>query len=144
MRATGLVIATLLGLFAGAPGATAQDYCGTDEWNHNGSAMDVHICSGEVSIFYKRPRAALLASGVGPGTLLFRGRFLPQEITGDTTVDEVSRLAGTAYVFRAGCPPAPYPVRGTMHARIELSGEAPVRGGGCRVERHRRDVLVFD
>lgn len=134
----------LIALIFMAPLPAAGQDCASAEYDHNGSAMNVFTCNGQVTITYSRPRAALLRSGVGPGTVLFQGRFVPQAATGDTTVDEVSELEGTAFVFRAGCQPAGYPVRGSFHARIVLWGQAPVRGADCRVRRHRDDELVFE
>ena len=124
--------------------ASAQDDCQTETYDHNGSAMDVTVCRADVTIRYRVPRRGLARHGVVPGTVLFAGRFVPQDVTGDTAADEVSPLAGTAYVFKAGCTPAGYAVSGAMHARVELHGDAPVRGADCRVTGYRSDELIFD
>lgn len=135
---------SLIALMLLAPTAATAQHCGAAEYDHNGSAMTVFTCNGQVTITYTRPRSALRGSGVTPGTVLFQGRFVPQARTGDSTVDEVSELEGTAFVFRSGCAPAGYQVRGSFHAQIVLWGQAPVRGPDCRVRRYRNDELVFE
>ncbi|WP_226573581.1 hypothetical protein [Acuticoccus sediminis] len=128
-----------LGFAWSAATAHAQDTCGTEQYDHNGSAMDVTVCRGEMTITYARPRPGLRKAGVAPGTVLFRGRFQPGR-----PGEEATPLAGTAYVFRGGCPPAGYPVEGQHHAEIILWGKAPVRDSGCLVTGYRDDTLRFN
>lgn len=61
-----------------------------------------------------------------PGTVLFEGKKVGNEIY------------GTAYVFKRGCQPAGYGVRGLVdpsnQTHVILYGSAPVRQrGGCAV-----------
>lgn len=88
-------------------------------WDHNGSAMVLEQSAGR--IVYDEPKAAI-AGTVRRGTVLFEGRFAGK------------RISGTAYVFKKGCEPAPYPVSGVIEdnprgfgARIVLTGPAPRR-----------------
>jgi len=88
-------------------------------WSHNGSTMLLSESSGR--IVYDEPKAAI-AGTIGRGTILFEGRIAGK------------RINGTAYVFKKGCEPAPYPVSGVMEdnprgfgSRIVLSGPAPRR-----------------
>jgi hypothetical protein len=85
-------------------------------WTHNGSTVR-WVTSGEDRwLYYLEPRPELLAIGVEPDTPLFRGKRF-----GD-------RLVGTAFVFSASCPPAPYPVQGIVISEtdVTLEGPAPV------------------
>lgn len=76
---------------------------------------------------YDPPRHGLGKYGIYAGTVLFRGRVMPE-----------GRIAGTAYTFRKGCQPASYNVSGRLKGnspenyRIVLEGAAPVREG-CEV-----------
>lgn len=88
-------------------------------WSHNGSIMLLSVKSG--IIVYEEPKASI-AGTVKKGTPLFEGRF------------EDKRVSGTAYVFKRGCEPAPYPVVGRLEnnprgfgQRLVLSGPAPKR-----------------
>lgn len=90
-------------------------------WTHNGSEVMIDPETGIVA--YSDPKASL-RSVVKAGTVLFRGTLWPE-----------SAVKGTAYAFKEGCPPAPYPVRGqySEHAyRLTLRGPGPVRRG-CEV-----------
>ena len=124
----GLAFGVAMVAFGG--GAAA---CDSAPYDHNGSLMEAHACDGQFVIAYDQPRAGLAAQGVRSGTVLFRG------------VIRGNRLSGTAHVFKAGCPPAPYPVRGSMGNNvIVLEGVAPVRQQGCAVTGARNDRLVFN
>ncbi len=93
-------------------------------WTHDGSLVKLMSSGNERRFLYEQPRPELRTSGVTRGTLLFVGRRV-----GD-------RLAGSAYVFSAGCAPAPYKVAGTIssEAQFELSGHAPTRASAsCRI-----------
>lgn len=88
-------------------------------WDHNGSAMVLEQSAGRM--VYDEPKAAITGT-VRRGTVLFEGRFSGK------------RINGTAYVFKKGCEPAPYPVSGVMEnnprgfgSRIVLTGPAPRR-----------------
>lgn len=65
---------------------------------------------------------------VSPGTVLVEGTW-----TGD-------RFVGTAYAFKQGCPPEPYPVSGAKVERpgqldLVLRGAGPIRRD-CEVVGH--------
>lgn len=88
-------------------------------YDHNGSVMWTALSEG--LIVYAEPKAAV-RDVVKPGTVLFRGKPFRQG----------GHLEGTAYAFKKGCAPAPYPVRGSYsrdNARITLRGAGPVRQG---------------
>ena len=90
-----------------------------------------------VEIAYNHPRPGL---PVAEGTLLFRG------------VRVGARYSGTAYTFKAGCPPAPYVVTGVKDPKKEIivmTGVAPHRNPrSCDVigesARSGHSKLVFD
>lgn len=91
---------------------------------------------GTIEITYDVPRTGL---PVAPGTLLFRGKR-----QGD-------RLFGLAYMFKNGCPAAPFDVVGlndSKNDRIVLTGVAPHRDGhACELMASSSMVaarLVFD
>ncbi len=110
-------------------------------WFHNGSDMLVDEAYGEIR--YDKPKASI-AKAVKPGDVLFRGTFHK-----DGTVE------GTAFAFKVGCEPAPYPVKGRypnpatfVNGRMVLAGPGPKRkADSCEVERltsssgHSRLVL---
>lgn len=90
------------------------------KYDHNGSLMTVDFEKG--TIRYTRPKAAI-AGTVQPETLLFEGTF-----TRESEVDDRMSIQGTAYVFKKGCDPAPYPVTGALSgSAISLWGSAPSR-----------------
>jgi hypothetical protein len=86
-----------------------------EPYTHNGSEMIVETRGDSLHIRYEKPRAGLASAGAKPGTLLFVGRR-----TGDL-------VEGTAFVFKANCPPAGYGVRGRFNSRFNLilEGSAP-------------------
>lgn len=90
---------------------------------HNGSEIIATFDQGKMRMYYEKPKSALLAAGIHQGTLLFEG----------TAVD--GRIKGTAFAFKAGCPPAPYPVQGVAHGDVgfELTGPGPQFGKRCAV-----------
>jgi hypothetical protein len=104
---------------------------------HNGSQMRLSEWkNGTVEIAYDVPRPGL---SVTKGTLLFRG------------VVNGRRYSGTAYNFKAGCPPSPYAVSGMRDDKKEtivLTGISPHRDPqSCKViGASNRPVqrLVFD
>ena len=104
------VLAALV-LIAARDGARAAD----SVWDHNGSRVALRADSENRSIVYIDPRPGL-EPAVRKGTLLFQGRRI-----GDA-------IQGTAFTFRAGCAPTPYPVKGQVvsETRIVLRGAAPV------------------
>lgn len=90
-------------------------------WTHNGSEVMIDPETGIVA--YSQPKPSLRPVAK-TGTVLFRGTLWPE-----------NAVQGTAYAFKEGCPPAPYPVRGrySEHAyRLTLRGPGPVRKG-CEV-----------
>lgn len=93
-----------------------------DSFVHNGSYVNVDAEHGVIA--YYQPKAAL-KNLVRAGDVIFRGRFGRDGIV------------GTAYLFKAGCEPLGYPVRGRPYRSggddFVLEGAAPVRGWGCDV-----------
>lgn len=129
---------------AGAPSrpvvtAAEATAAGLSTWMHNGSTMLLDERNGRIT--YEEPKTSI-AGTVRKGAVLFEGRF------------EGKRISGTAYVFKKGCTPAPYPVDGRMEKdptgfgeRIVLSGPAPRRDrNSCAIigttSAHSR--LVFE
>lgn len=92
--------------------------------DHNGSEMRIEVISGgAMTITYAHPRAGLQDAGLIPGTVLFKGRIVGRDITGD------------ARAFKRGCEPASYSVTGAVgEGRIVLRGPGPVRSG-CAIAR---------
>lgn len=116
--------------------ATADS--GWNTWHHNGSTMLIHERNGR--IVYEEPKASI-AGTIARGAILFEGRF------------EGKNVAGTAYVFKRGCDPAPYQVSGRIQERrgagslLVLTGQAPKRDrNSCAIvgttSTHSR--LVFE
>lgn len=88
---------------------------------HNGSGVTMTRKGNRVTMIYSSVRPGL---SVQDGAMLFSGTFSGS-----------NRIQGTAYTFRRGCPPAPYPVSGIQtNSKIVLRGAAPVReSSGCNV-----------
>lgn len=89
------------------------------EIDHNGSLMIVEYLSpSHFQIRYEAPRPAM-AGLVRPGTVLFDGVFVGE-----------GGVEGTAHVFYAACPPAPYHVSGGIAEgdafELVLHGVPPV------------------
>jgi hypothetical protein len=78
---------------------------GIDPYMHNGSDVLIETRGNSIHIRYEKPRPGLAAVGAKPGTLL---------LTGTRSGDDVE---GTAYIFKANCPPAPY----SVHGRFSMS-----------------------
>jgi hypothetical protein len=105
---------------------------------HNGSQVLVSEWKdGAIEITYDVPRAGL---PVAQGTLLFKG------------TRSGAWYSGTAYIFKAGCSPAPYAVSGLKDQKkdkVVLTGVAPhrdprsceVNGGAANSQQSK---LVFD
>lgn len=94
-------------------GPRPEDYRGAT-YLHNGSQVLVDERAGTIT--YEVPKASIRKS-VPKGTLLFQGSFKGSGL-----------IEGTAYVFKAGCAPAPYPVAGlSKGSMITLKGSAPHR-----------------
>jgi hypothetical protein len=105
---------------------------------HNGSEVQLSTWEGgTVEIAYAIPRPGL---SVKKGTLLFHG------------VAKGTHYSGTAYTFKPGCPPAPYPVTGVRNDKrqlLVLTGAAPSRDPlSCDVvatsRQSKHATLVFD
>ncbi|WP_152599527.1 hypothetical protein [Hoeflea sp. BAL378] len=99
-------------------------------FDHNGS--DVTIRPERGTIVYTEPKASI-SGAVRPGTLLFQSE--PWD-----PYDAEAVIRGTAYVFKKGCPPAPYQVTGRHEGwhTLVLKGAAPVRSKtGCKVIDYR-------
>lgn len=134
---TGLILGLMV--LPGIPHSIASD-CDRDFYSHNGSMMEIDACpDGGFTISYENPKASLRKHGVGPGTLLFEGRFW------DTGGMGLRKVTGTARLFKNGCPPALYQVDGYWLEDnvLEMSGAAPVRRKGCQASSTRRDDLRF-
>jgi hypothetical protein len=99
-----------------AKAANAPEPVHVDSAYHNNSEMLVSEWKDTaVEITYNHPRPGL---AVAEGTLLFRG------------IRDGARYSGTAYTFKAGCPPAPYAVTGVKDQKQEMivmTGAAPRR-----------------
>lgn len=107
----------------------SDDMVGSTFLQHNGSGLQIFNGPHDhVEFRYTSVRAGLAAR---EGDVLFRG-----------VMSEGGRVAGTAFVFRQGCPPAPYDVSGTQtESRIVLKGPAPVREpDSCRIARYDDSV----
>jgi uncharacterized protein YecT (DUF1311 family) len=103
-----------------------DDMVGSTFLQHNGSGLQIFNGRHDhVEFRYTSVRPGLSAR---EGEVLFRG-----------VMSEGGRIAGTAFVFKQGCPPAPYDVSGTQTARrIVLRGPAPVHEpGSC-------DIATYD
>jgi hypothetical protein len=84
---------------------------------HNGSVVAINREHGdEVLIKYLSLRRGL--PGTLKGAILFRGNE-----------SKTHQFVGTAYVFKNGCPAAPYQVSGALdeNGELVLSGQAPLR-----------------
>lgn len=108
--------------------------CVMDEYNHNGSMMEIFFCDTGVNIAYDRPRTALHKIGVKAGTILFVGSAAQNGL-----------ISGEAKSYTRGCKPLAFPVSGRLKDdRLVLAGHAPVRRRNCEIKRYRKDTLVFD
>lgn len=103
------------------------------EYMHNGSVVLMDFRRGR--IIYSEPKASLSGT-VRPGDILYRGN--PWDIS-----SAYDRMQGTAYVFRKGCKPAPYKVKGGMGHMFwsaTLRGDAPVRAkGSCKIIGYKKN-----
>lgn len=128
-----LVVLIACGLTLSASPTVASN-CAIDQYDHNGSLMEMQVCDGGgMSISYLRPRQGLVAVGVLSGTLLFDG----VEHAGGA-------ISGQARRFSKTCGPITYPVTGQTHGTtIILRGNAPVVDGRCRITGYRLDKLLF-
>lgn len=102
-------------------------------WDHNGSQMAWESKGAQRWIWYFKPRAALLAAGIAPGTLLFDG-----EMSGGV-------LSGTARRFSQNCGTLEYAVSDRPEGtRVVLEGAYQQRDENCQPTGQRQDKLVFD
>ncbi|KQP43561.1 hypothetical protein ASF34_21715 [Methylobacterium sp. Leaf106] len=103
---------------------------------HNGSEVLVDERAGVIR--YEVPKASI-RKAVAKGTVLFRGAFATD-----------GSVSGMAYVFKADCEPAPYPVMGwSKGSTIELRGLAPHRDpNSCAIvassKRSAHSTLRFE
>jgi len=130
-------IAFLIFAFS-SPNAQASN-CSIDDYDHNGSRMEVQFCAPanasntDVFIIYTDPRPSLIKHGVGNGTLLFEGIRRSD-----------GSISGQARLFSDRCGEITYQVSGSQQSdRIVLRGNAPRRDGNCRIKSTRPDTLVF-
>lgn len=120
-------------LFFMIGGSAYASNCSVDEYDHNGSVMEVQMCDNELFISYARPKSSLGKIGVSPGTTLFEG-----------TVSNIGAVFGTAYRFSAACGEIAYDVEGAIRPNsILLNGQAPVRNKRCQITEYRYDELLF-
>jgi len=127
------IVAAALGLGLAASPAEASN-CATDEYDHNGSLMEIQVSDGGgMTITYTRPRRGLIAVGVTNGALLFNG------------VEQAGGVInGQARRFDKTCGPVLYHVTGQNHGgSIILRGNAPKLDGRCQVNGYRSDKLLF-
>lgn len=104
------------------PSTVDPSTMGGSAYDHNGSQVTIAPESGLIA--YSEPKASL-RDVTRKGTVIFRGK--PFGYSG--------KIAGTAYAFKRGCPPAAYAVSGGYSAdnsTIVLRGAAPIRKG-CEV-----------
>jgi hypothetical protein len=92
-------------------------------YDHNGSTVNVDTDGGVIT--YARPKRSI-ADTIAVGAVLFQGHI------GEP--GNRKPINGTAYAFKKGCAPAPYPVTGAWTNKISfvLRGAGPVRKG-CEV-----------
>ncbi len=129
------VILTLLaGLVLLAPSQASASACAVDDYDHNGSRMELQVCDGGgITISYLNPRSGLIPHGVRNGTLLFDG-----------TEQANGVISGQSRLFNKRCGVITYAVVGSRQGNsIVLRGSAPVRDRNCQISRHRQDTLVF-
>lgn len=125
-----LVVCSLL---LGFSSQALASNCAVDDYDHNGSRMQVQACGGNLSISYVQPRQVLVRHGVGNGTLLFDGIEQP-----------AGWVSGQARIFNDRCGEIAYAVAGPMRSGlIELRGDAPLRNQHCQLTGYRPDTLVF-
>ncbi|MGI2035727.1 hypothetical protein ACRQ1B_25430 [Rhizobium panacihumi] len=101
---------------------------GAPDFFHNDSLMAMDHRRGV--IVYQRPKKSI-AGTVKPGMVVFKGEPWDQ-------YDVKRGIRGTAYAFKKGCAPAPYPVSGGLFMSwhtVVLKGAAPVWAKkGCAIE----------
>lgn len=105
-----------------------------NQWDHNGSVMQLIMSDSQVMISYDVPRPGIANVGVQRNTLLFNGILVG------------TKVSGTARIFSRHCPPAPYQVQGEFSAdrsRLVLDGRAPRVDRNCNINSHKDDQLVF-
>jgi hypothetical protein len=126
------IVSAALLLFLMGGNAHASN-CSVDEYDHNGSIMEVQICDTEVYISYSKPKVSLRKLGVRAGTTLFEG-----------TVSRSGAVVGKARRFSAACGEISYDVDGAIRPNsILLEGQAPSRNKACRVTKYGYDELLF-
>ncbi len=117
-----------------AAASRAGDPVHVSTWDHNGSTMIMETRRRNVEIRYETPSRRMRRIGVQQGEILFDGR-----------INRRNKLVGEAFVFRRGCQPAGYDVRGRFkpdvgQEEIILRGAAPIRErGGCSVIDYSRN-----
>lgn len=101
---------------------------GVPDFFHNDSLMGMDHRRGVIT--YQRPKKSI-AGTIKPGMVVFKGEPWSQ-------YDSQRTIKGTAYAFKKGCAPAPYPVSGGMYMSwhtVVLKGAAPIWAKtGCAIE----------
>lgn len=131
-----MIISAIASMGFGVAATTAPSMasnCAIDDYDHNGSLMEIEYCDGSMRIEYITPRAGMLKAGARSGSLLVDARI---RLNGE--------IRGTARLFSETCGEITYPISGQAEVDIvELWGQAPVRNSNCQIVRHRDDHLVF-
>lgn len=102
---------------------------------HNGSIMRVDVGAvsedtASIKIYYAQPSAGMASAGVTSGTMLFAGVVVLDE----------GYIGGNARIFKSGCQPLTYEVRGSFSTAgpqggFVLLGPAPVFArAGCNID----------
>jgi hypothetical protein len=115
-----MVFALLLLLLLCSVPASAQDRRVTYE----GTPMAAVVRGDSIEIRYVNPPVNLRELGVTPDTLLVHGQW------------DAGIFTGEAFIFAPGCPPVPYPVRGTIDnsGALLVLGPAPTAIKDCKAE----------
>jgi hypothetical protein len=133
MRIYALAIMTVAYLGSGVPAHAQNPHSFFAE--HNGSVMRVDVGAvsedaASLKIYYAQPSSRMRNAGVTAGTLLFDG----------TVVLDEDYIGGNARIFKFGCRPLTYEVRGSFgttgpEGEFVLLGPAPVFARtGCNVD----------
>jgi len=130
-------ILSTVSLLVASTSASTSTSAGPSVWDHNGSQMLLQSQGSQRTITYLIPRPGLK---IQPGEILFLGRR------------RGNLYEGTAFLFRSGCQPASFAVRGALgsETQIIVSGATPQRstnGSRCEIVNFSSDPhssrLVF-
>lgn len=88
------------------------------KWHHNGSIMEIEQDGPHITFRYRFPRPGIQRAGATQGDVVLHANL-----------KEDNTVTGYAYIFKLGCEPAEYSVRGSVNERgdyLEVHGAAPV------------------